>query len=145
MSMDWNTLTETIIGLAIKVHRTLGPGLLESAYEKALMVEFQRHGIQAQSQVLIPILYEGVEIDQAFRADIVVEDQIILELKSVKQLDDSVYKQLLAYLRLSNRKLGLILNFHEELLKNGIKRVVNGSLSVPPPCPSVNSVRDEFP
>ena len=145
MNMDWNTLTETIIGLAIKVHRTLGPGLLESAYEKALMVEFQRQGIQAQSQVLIPILYEGVEIDQAFRADMVVEDQIILELKSVKQLDDSVYKQLLTYLRLSNRKLGLVLNFHEELLKNGIKRVVNGALSVPPPCPSVNSVRAHSP
>ena len=143
--MDWNTLTETIIGLAIKVHRTLGPGLLESAYEKALMVEFQRQGIQAQSQVLIPILYEGVEIDQAFRADMVVEDQIILELKSVKQLDDSVYKQLLTYLRLSNRKLGLVLNFHKELLKNGIKRVVNGALSVPPPCPSVNSVRAHSP
>jgi GxxExxY protein len=140
--MDLNVLTEQIIGLAIKVHRTLGPGLLESAYEKALMVEFQRHGVKAECQVLIPIAYEGVLIDQAFRADMVIEDQVILELKSVKQLDDSVFKQLLTYLRLSNRKLGLVINFHEELLKNGIKRIINGSLSSPPPCPSVTSVRD---
>ena len=139
--MDLNALTEQIIGLAIKVHRTLGPGLLESAYEKALMVEFQRHGIKAESQVLIPIAYEGVLIDQAFRADMVIEDQVILELKSVKQLDDRVFKQLLTYLRLSSRKLGLVINFHEELLKNGIKRVINGSLSSPPLCPSVPSVR----
>ena len=143
--MNENEIGRVVVNVAIAVHRELGPGLLESAYEKALMVEFQRNSIQAQSQVLIPILYEGVEIDQAFRADMVVEDQIILELKSVKQLDDSVYKQLLTYLRLSNRKLGLVLNFHEELLKNGIKRVVNGALSVPPPCPSVNSVRAHSP
>jgi GxxExxY protein len=142
--MDLNALTEQIIGLAIKVHRTLGPGLLESAYEKALMVEFHRHGVKAECQVLIPIIYEGVLIDQAFRADMVIEDQVILELKSVKQLDDSVFKQLLTYLRLSGRKLGLVINFHEELLKNGIKRIINGSLSTPPPppCPSVTSVRD---
>lgn len=133
--MDLNALTEQIIGLAIKVHRTLGPGLLESAYEKALMVEFQRHGVQAESQVLIPILYEGVLIDQAYRADMVIEDQVILELKSVKQLDDRVFKQLLTYLRLSGRKLGLVINFHEELMKNGIKRIINGSLSSSPLCP----------
>lgn len=142
--MDLNALTEKIIGRAIQVHRTLGPGLLESAYEKALMVEFQRHGVKAENQVLIPIMYEGVLIDQAFRADMVIEDQIILELKSVKQLDDSVYKQLLTYLRLSGRKLGLVINFHEKLLKNGIKRVINGSIALPPLRPSVASVR-EFP
>ena len=140
--MDGNALTEQIIGLAIKVHRTLGSGLLESAYERALMVEFRRHGIKAESQVLIPITYEGVEIDQAFRADMVVEDQVILELKSVKQLDDSVFKQLLTYLRLSGRKLGLVINFHEELLKNGIRRVINGFPSPSnSPCSSVTSVR----
>ena len=140
--MDLNALTEQIIGLAIKVHRVLGSGLLESAHEKTLMVEFQRHGIKAESQVLIPIVYEGVPIDQAFRADMVIEDQVILELKSVKQLDDSVFKQLLTYLKLSNRKLGLVINFHEELLKNGIKRVINGLLTPASPlCSSVNSVR----
>ncbi len=135
--MHWNELTEQIIGLAIKVHQTLGPGLLESAYEKALMLEFQRNNIKAESQVLIPIVYEGVVIDQAFRADMVIEDQVILELKSVKQLDDSVYKQLLTYLRLSNRKLGLIINFNEVLLKNGIKRVINCLLDSSPLCESL--------
>ena len=123
--MDLNALTEKIIGRAIQVHRTLGPGLLESAYEKALMVEFQRHGVKAENQVLIPIMYEGVLIDQAFRADMVIEDQIILELKSVKQLDDSVYKQLLTYLRLLNLPLGLLINFGAALFKDGVKRVVN--------------------
>lgn len=141
--MDWNALTEKIIGLAIKVHRVLGPGLLESAYEQALLVEFQRHGLQAKSQVLIPIIYEGVEIGQAFRADLVVENQVIVELKSVKQVDDSAYKQLLTYLRLSNRPLGLLINFNEELLKNGVKRVINGALPpYNPPCFSVTSVRE---
>jgi GxxExxY protein len=90
---------------------------------------------------LIPIRYEGVEIEQAFRADMVIEDHLILELKSVKQLDDSVYKQWLTYLRLSNRKPGWVINFHEEWLKNGIKRVINGSISSLPLCPSVTSVR----
>jgi len=126
--MNFNALTEQIIGLAIKVHRTLGPGLLESAYEKALLFECERNGLDAKHQVLIPIIYEGVEIDQAFRADMIIEDQIILELKSVKELDDHAYKQLLTYLRLSGRKLGLLINFNEILLKNGIKRVINGNL-----------------
>ncbi|NCD21404.1 MAG: GxxExxY protein [Spartobacteria bacterium] len=122
--MDLNELTEKVIGLAIKVHRILGPGLLESAYEQALMIEFRRNGIQAQNQVLVPIVYEGEIVEKAFRADIVVEDQLILELKSVKTIDPSVYKTLFTYLRLSHLKAGLIFNFHERLLKDGIKRMV---------------------
>lgn len=122
--MDLNELTEKVIGLAIKVHRILGPGLLESAYEQALMIEFRRNGIQAQNQVLVPIVYEGEIVEKAFRADSVVEDQLILELKSVKTIDPSVYKTLFTYLRLSHLKAGLIFNFHERLLKDGIKRMV---------------------
>ena len=122
--VDLNELTEKVIGLAIKVHRILGPGLLESAYEQALMIEFRRNGIQAQNQVLVPIVYEGEIVEKAFRADIVVEDQLILELKSVKTIDPSVYKTLFTYLRLSHLKAGLIFNFHERLLKDGIKRMV---------------------
>ena len=122
--VDLNELTEKVIGLAIKVHRILGPGLLESAYEQALMIEFRRNGIQAQNQVLVPIVYEGEIVEKAFRADIVVEDQRILELKSVKTIDPSVYKTLFTYLRLSHLKAGLIFNFHERLLKDGIKRMV---------------------
>ena len=122
--MDLNELTEKVIGLAIKVHRILGPGLLESAYEQALMIEFRRNGIQAQNQVLVPIVYEGEIVEKAFRADVVVEDRLILELKSVKTIDPSVYKTLFTYLRLSHLKAGLIFNFHERLLKDGIKRMV---------------------
>ncbi len=122
--MDLNELTEKVIGLAIKVHRILGPGLLESAYEQTLMIEFRRNGIQAQNQVLVPIVYEGEIVEKAFRADVVVEDRRILELKSVKTIDPSVHKTLLTYLRLSHLKAGLIFNFHERLLKDGIKRMV---------------------
>ena len=122
--VELNDLTEKVIGLAIKVHRILGPGLLESAYEQALMIEFRRNGIQAQNQVLVPIVYEGEIVEKAFRADIVVEDRLILELKSVKKMDESVYKTLFTYLRLSHLQAGLIFNFHERLLKDGIKRMV---------------------
>ena len=122
--MELNELTEKVIGLAIKVHRILGPGLLESAYEQALMIEFRRNGIQAQNQVLVTIVYEGEIVEKAFRADIVVEDRLILELKSVKEMDDSVYKTIFTYLRLSHLKAGLIFNFQEKLLKDGIKRMV---------------------
>ncbi len=122
--MDLNELTEKVIGLAIKVHRILGPGLLESAYEQTLMIEFRRNGIQAQNQVLVPIVYEGEIVEKAFRADVVVEDRLILELKSVKTIDPSVHKTLFTYLRLSHLKAGLIFNFHERLLKDGIKRMV---------------------
>ena len=118
--VDLNELTEKVIGLAIKVHRILGPGLLESAYEQTLMIEFRRNGIQAQNQVLVPIVYEGEIVEKAFRA----EDRLILELKSVKTIDPSVHKTLFTYLRLSHLKAGLIFNFHERLLKDGIKRMV---------------------
>ncbi len=119
-----NALTEKIIGLAMKGHTTLGRGLLESAYEQALMIDFRRNGLEAQNQVPIPIMYEGVIIEQAFRADIVVEKTVILELKSVQKLDESVYKQLFTYLRLSHLKAGLIFNFHDRLLKDSIKRMI---------------------
>ena len=122
--MDMNELTEKIIGIALKVHRILGPGLLESAYEQAMMIEFRRQQIPAQNQVLVPIEYEGETVDKAFRADILVDDRVILELKSVKKLDESDYKTLLTYLRLSHHKVGLIFNFHERLLKDGMKRMV---------------------
>ena len=122
--MELNDLTEKVIGMAMKVHRILGPGLLESAYEQAMMIEFRRNGIPAQNQVLVPITYEGETVEKAFRADIVVEDRLILELKSVKNMDESVYKTLFTYLRLSRLKVGLIFNFHERLLKDGIKRMV---------------------
>lgn len=126
--MNENELSEIIIGLAIKVHSALGPGLLESAYEKALVFELSRNGYKAEVQKSISINYEGITIDEGYRADIVVNDIVLIELKSVKQIEDIHLKQLLTYIRLSNKKLGLLINFNEILLKNGIRRVINGKI-----------------
>ena len=126
--MNENELSEKIIGLAIKVHSALGPGLLESAYEKALVFELSRNGYKAEVQKSISINYEGMIIDEGYRADIVVNDIVLIELKSVKQIEDIHLKQLLTYIRLSNKKLGLLINFNEILLKNGIRRVINGNI-----------------
>ena len=126
--MNENELSEKIIGLAIKVHSALGPGLLESAYEKALVFELSRNGYKAEVQKSISINYEGIIIDEGYRADIVVNDIVLIELKSVKQIEDIHLKQLLTYLRLSGKKLGLLINFNATLLKNGIKRVINGKI-----------------
>jgi len=126
--MNENELSEKIIGLAIKVHSALGPGLLESAYEKALVFELSRNGYKAEVQKSISINYEGIIIDEGYRADIVVNDIVLIELKSVKQIEDIHLKQLLTYLRLSGRKLGLLINFNATLLKDGIKRVINGKI-----------------
>lgn len=126
--MNENELSEKIIGLAIKVHSALGTGLLESAYEKALVFELSRNGYKAEVQKSISINYEGIIIDEGYRADIVVNDIVLVELKSVKQIEDIHLKQLLTYIRLSNKKLGLLINFNEILLKNGIRRVINGTI-----------------
>ena len=126
--MNENELSEKIIGLAIKAHSALGPGLLESAYEKALVFELSRNGYKAEVQKSISINYEGRTIDEGYRADIVVNDIVLIELKSVKQIEDIHLKQLLTYIRLSNKKLGLLINFNEILLKNGIRRVINGKI-----------------
>lgn len=126
--MNENELSEKIIGLAIKAHSALGPGLLESAYEKALVFELSRNGYKAEVQKSISINYEGITIDEGYRADIVVNDIVLIELKSVKQIEDIHLKQLLTYIRLSNKKLGLLINFNEILLKNGIRRVINGKI-----------------
>ncbi|WKZ15304.1 MAG: GxxExxY protein [Candidatus Jettenia caeni] len=126
--MNENELSEKIIGLAIKVHSALGPGLPESAYEKALVFELSRNGYKAEVQKSISINYEGIITDEGYRADIVVNDSVLIELKSVKQIEDIHLKQLLTYIRLSNKKLGLLINFNEILLKNGIRRVINGTI-----------------
>lgn len=120
-----NELSEKIIGFAIKVHSALGPGLLESAYEKALVFELNKNGFKTEAQVLIPIKYENIMIDEGFRADVIINRLVIVELKSVKKIEQIHLKQLLTYLKLSGMKLGLLINFNETLLKNGIKRIVN--------------------
>ena len=124
--MNENEIAEKIIGLAIKVHSTLGPGLLESDYEKVMAFELNRSGFSLSIQKTMPVIYEEVIIDEGYHADIVVNNLVIIELKSVKNIEDVHLKQLLTYLRLSKLKLGLIINFNEVLLKNGIRRVIHG-------------------
>ena len=118
-------LSEKIIGAAIEVHRELGPGLLESTYEVCLAHELNLQGIKAVRQKKQPIHYKGLEIDEAYRIDVIVEDQIILELKVVYELNNIHMAQLLTYLKLSCCSLGYLINFNVPLLKNGIRRVVN--------------------
>lgn len=123
--MNINDLTGKIIGAAIEVHKHLGPGLLESAYEECLCHEFQLRKIIHERQKPLPIIYKGVKLDCGYRLDVLVEGIIILELKSCEKVEDIHRAQLLTYLKLSNLRLGLILNFNEPVLKDGIIRIVN--------------------
>lgn len=123
--MEINNLSEKIIGCAIKVHRMLGPGLLESTYEICLVHELKKAGLKAERQIELPVFYDGIKLDAGYKLDILVEDAIILELKSVENLLPIHEAQLLTYLKLANKKLGLLINFNVTLLKNGIKRKIN--------------------
>lgn len=119
-------LTEKILESAFKVHTVLGPGLLESSYEKCLLYELHKSGLKAVAQLELPIQYEEVRIDAGYRIDILVEDQVILELKSVERILPIHKAQILSYLKLSQKRIGLLLNFNVTHLKDGITRVVNG-------------------
>ena len=119
-----NKLSNRIIGLAIEVHRYLGPGLLESTYQQCLAYEFRENGINFFLEHPIPIKYKNIEINCAFRADFIVEDSIILELKAVEKILPIHEAQLITYLKITGIKLGLIINFNFKLLKNGIKRMI---------------------
>ncbi len=116
-------LTELVIGSAIDVHRELGPGLLESAYESALVYELTQKDLICQRQIEVPLLYKGVELGQGFRADVIVEDSLLLELKAVDALTNLHTAQVITYLKLLKIKRGLLINFNTGLLKNGIKRI----------------------
>lgn len=119
-------LTEQIIGCAIKVHKALGPGLLESAYQECLYFELRRIGLFVEKEKPLPLIYEEVKLEVGYRIDLLVEKQIVVEIKSVDALADIHLAQVLTYLKLSNNRLGLLINFNVVLLKDGIKRVVNG-------------------
>ena len=122
--MNQNTvLTEQIIGCAIEVHRNLGPGLLESIYEKALCHEFNARGMRYECQKIIPIIYKNINLGD-FRLDLLIEDRIIVELKAVERNDPVFKAQLLSYLKLTGKQLGLLINFNVPLLKDGITRVI---------------------
>ena len=113
-----------VIGFAIEVHRTLGPGLLESAYEQCLCHELTQSGIAFQRQVPVPIVYKGLELECAYRLDLVVDRQLIVEIKAIEKLLPIHSAQLLTYLKLTGIHAGLLMNFHTEVLRDGIKRVV---------------------
>ncbi len=124
--MTENEIGSVVVDSAITIHRELGPGLLESVYEVVLAEELQRRGLSVKRQVAVPIVCRGKTFDEGFRADIIAEDKVILELKSVQKMNNSHKKQLLTYLKLSNMRLGYLLNFGEAFIKNGIIRTVNG-------------------
>ena len=123
--MELNEISNKIIGAAIQVHRTLGPGLLESTYEACLKYELEKRGLKIQSQVGLPVIYDGIKIDLGYRLDILVEDAVIIELKAVTTITPLHEAQLLSYLKLSRKHLGLLINFNVTLLKDGIKRRIN--------------------
>ena len=121
-----NQVTGIIVTAALKVHSKLGPGLLESAYEACMIYELRKQGLKALSQVALPVVYDGEIIDLAYRIDLLVEDLVIVELKCVECINPVHQAQLLSYMRLSGKNVGLLINFHVAHLRNGIKRVVDG-------------------
>jgi GxxExxY protein len=124
--MEINEISSKIIKAAIRVHRELGPGLLESVYQACMLIELKRMRIEVQSEVTLPIVYRDQEVEgQLFRLDLLVENKIIVELKSVAKIEPVHKKQLLTYLRLAEKPLGLLINFNELLLKDGITRIIN--------------------
>ena len=124
--MTENEIAESIIDSSFKIHRDLGPGLFESVYETLLAHDLEKKQLGVVRQAVLPIVYNGMTFDQGFRADLIVENSVIIELKSVEKMSSVHKKQLLTYLRLADKKLGLLINFGEVLLKNGITRIVNG-------------------
>lgn len=126
--MSENDISKIVFESALKIHRVLGPGLLESAYEECMFYELKKYNLKVEKQKQLPLVYEEVKLDAGYRIDIIIEDKFIVEIKSVESLNDVHLAQLLTYLRLSNCKLGLLINFNVDLLKNGVKRVINGTL-----------------
>ena len=134
--MNENEIGKIIVDCAVRLHQALGPGLLESVYEATLARMLEKRGVQVVRQVPVPIEYEGERFDEGFRADLLVEGKVIVELKSVEKASPAHKKQLLTYLRLTGLKLGFLLNFGEALMKDGITRTINGTLE-PNLCDSV--------
>ena len=123
--MTENEVATIVVDAAFKIHKTLGPGLLESVYQATLEFELQKRGLRVSRQVGFPVHYEGLKLELGFRLDLIVDDKVIIEIKSVEALGPVHKKQLLTYLRLTDLRLGLLINFNVELIKDGIQRVVN--------------------
>ena len=123
--MKINQITESIIGSAIKIHKELGPGLLESAYETCLKYELEKSGLYVEQQKAVPVKYEEIKLECGYRADLIVEKMVVVELKAKEEIHPVDEAQLLSYLRLLNLKIGLLINFHVLFLKDGIRRMIN--------------------
>ncbi|MFV8377467.1 GxxExxY protein [uncultured Flavobacterium sp.] len=126
--MTENEISKIVFESALKVHKVLGPGLLESAYEECLFYELKKSNLKVEKQKALPLIYEEVKLDVGYRIDMIIEDKFIVEVKSVEALTDVHLAQLLTYLRLSDCRLGLLINFNVKLLKEGVRRVINGAL-----------------
>ncbi len=123
-----NEISRIVFDAGLKVHKTLGPGLLESAYEECIYYELLKSGLKIEKQKALPLIYEEVKLEIGYRADLLIENKFIVEIKSVEALNDIHLAQVLTYLKLANCKLGLLINFNVLLFKDGVKRVINGSL-----------------
>jgi len=126
--MTEDQISKIVFESALKVHKVLGPGLLESSYEECLFYELKKTGLKVEKQKSLPLIYEEVKLEVGYRIDIIIEDKFIVEIKSVEALNEVHLAQLLTYLKLSDCKLGLLINFNVKLLKNGVRRVINGTL-----------------
>jgi GxxExxY protein len=129
IAMSENAITERIIGCAIKIHKALGPGLLESAYEECLFYELSKTNLKIERQKALPLIYEAVKLECGYRADFLIEKKVIIEIKALDALDDIHLAQTLTYLKLSHCQIGLLINFNVLKLTNGLKRVINNSYS----------------
>lgn len=125
MKMKENEVSGVIVDCCFKIHTTLGPGLMEMVYEELLCYELEKKGLGFARQQGIPVVYEGIEVKLGFRADIIVENKVIIEVKSIEKIAKVHFKQLLTYLKITDLKLGLLINFNEALIKEGIHRVAN--------------------
>ena len=123
--MTENEISKIIVDCAYKVHKSLGPGLLESTYEACMYYELDKNNLVVHKQKVLPVVYDNLKLEAGYRIDLLVENKVIIELKSVKKLDDVHTAQMITYLRLSDCKLGLLINFNVSLIKYGIKRIVN--------------------
>ena len=123
--MNENEISKIVVDCCFKVHTQLGPGLLESVYEEVMSYELMKRGLKIERQKGVPVIYDNIKMELGFRADLIVDDKVIIELKSIEAIAPVHMKQLLTYLKLKGLKLGLLVNFNEALIKDGIKRIVN--------------------
>ena len=128
--MHENEISKIVFDVGLKIHRGLGPGLLESAYEKCLFYEISKKGIFVEKQKPMPLVYEDVHLDVGYRLDLLIEKKVVVEVKSCAELNDVHIAQIITYLKLSICKLGLLINFNESLFKNGFRRILNGNVSL---------------